>query len=66
MWPDQQGEEVEHELQDLKPAPNPGEKLKFGDEEVTVVKYINLGENVIIERPRQNIPKKATVTFCMS
>ena len=52
---------IEHDIGTLKPAPNPREVLKFGDEEVQLIKYKNLGDTCTIFRPRKNIPKGLAV-----
>ena len=52
---------IEHDIGKLKPAPNPREVLKFGDEEVQAIKYKHLGDTCTIFRPRKNIPKGLAV-----
>jgi len=64
-WADQEEESL-HELQELRPAPNPGDVVEFKDEKITVLSYENNGENSQIMRPRKNIPKKAPVCTCIS
>ena len=59
-WPDED-KEVVHELNELKPAPEPGSVLTFPKETVVVVDYIDTGEHAHIARLRKNIPKGAPV-----
>ena len=54
---------IEHDIGNLKPAPNPREVLKFGDEEVQLIKYKHFGETTTIFRPRKNIPDGLAVCF---
>ena len=49
-WPDE-NELIEHEVQVLKPAPNPREQLQFGEEQVT---HIHTHEHTIILTYKSN------------
>ena len=64
-WPDED-KPIEHEVKFLRPAPNPREKLKFGEEQVQCTEYIDSGETATIYRPRKNIPKSAPVRCTLS
>ena len=54
---------VKHDATAIKPAPEPGEIFKWGDEVVQLMQYLPDGETCRLARHRKKIPKHIRVSY---